>query len=343
MAPTARGTGGGPPASVSCSVTQRRDPLAVAPADTSWARCSTNGSSSGSSLSNSRNKIGPAIASSNSSGSTGAAASPRATARSMISPASSSHVLQNRRLARAMSESRSRSSWPGPGRYPGGRSYVAKVVTARLAGKRGPRPLRYRDRGVMATIGRRRAVAKVFGIELRGLPAFLTWGAVHLAYLVGWGNRVGAISRWLWTLLACNRRERLISVVSLVGETQARAELDSLLGEPSSDVTLVSRSCRPPVTWRRWGDSAAPGRPAHSRRRVRSTKTPSAVRAVPSTAGRDDRAVHMLVGRRSQLHRRSLTRAMRAHTRCLLSVQPSGPATDPRARRAPRGSCGRAR
>jgi hypothetical protein len=117
VAPTARGTGGGPPASVSCSVTQRRDPLAVAPADTSWARCSTNGSSSGSSLSNSRNKIGPAIASSNSSGSTGAAASPRATARSMSSPASSSHVLQNRRLARATAESRSRSSWPGPGRY----------------------------------------------------------------------------------------------------------------------------------------------------------------------------------------------------------------------------------
>jgi NADH:ubiquinone reductase (H+-translocating) len=114
-------------------------------------------------------------------------------------------------------------------------AYVAKVVTARLAGKRAPRPFRYRDRGVMATIGRRRAVAKLFRIELRGLPAFLTWGAVHLAYLVGWGNRVGAISRWLWTVLARNRRERLISVVSLVGETQARAELDSLLGEPSSD------------------------------------------------------------------------------------------------------------
>jgi NADH dehydrogenase len=114
-------------------------------------------------------------------------------------------------------------------------AYVAKVVTARLAGKRAPRPFRYRDRGVMATIGRRRAVAKLFGIELRGLPAFLTWGAVHLAYLVGWGNRVGAISRSLWTVLARNRRERLISVVSLARETQARAELDSLLGEPSSD------------------------------------------------------------------------------------------------------------
>ena len=65
--------------------------------------------------------------------------------------------------------------------------------------------------------------------------AFVAWDAVHLAYLVGWGNRVGAISRWLWTVLARNRTERLISVVSLVGETQARAELDSLLGEPSSD------------------------------------------------------------------------------------------------------------
>jgi NADH dehydrogenase len=43
----------------------------------------------------------------------------------------------------------------------------------------------------------------------------LAWGVIHIAYLVGWGSRLETITRWGWTLLARNRRERLISVSSL--------------------------------------------------------------------------------------------------------------------------------
>jgi hypothetical protein len=46
-------------------------------------------------------------------------------------------------------------------------------------------------------------------------------------YLVGWGSRFEAVARWLWTILARNRRERLISVVSLVSEETAEAELEA--------------------------------------------------------------------------------------------------------------------
>ncbi len=74
-----------------------------------------------------------------------------------------------------------------------------------------------------------RAVADLFGrIRLGGFPAFLIWGGVHLAYLVGWGNRFEAVSRWIWTILARNRRERLISVVSLVSEDVAEEGLQQL-------------------------------------------------------------------------------------------------------------------
>jgi NADH dehydrogenase len=38
------------------------------------------------------------------------------------------------------------------------------------------------------------------------------WAFVHIAYLVGWGNRVGTMARWLWTLTSRNRRERVIRV-----------------------------------------------------------------------------------------------------------------------------------
>ena len=103
--------------------------------------------------------------------------------------------------------------------------YVGGVIRRRLAGKRAPAPFRYRDKGSMATIGRTHAVAEIGRLKLSGLPAFAVWGLVHLAYLVGWGNRFEAVARWLWTIVARNRRERLISVVSLVSQETAVAEL----------------------------------------------------------------------------------------------------------------------
>jgi NADH dehydrogenase len=94
--------------------------------------------------------------------------------------------------------------------------YVAEVIRCRLTGEP-PRPaFAYRDRGSMAIIGRNQAVAELFGtVMLSGLPALVTWGVIHIAYLVGWGSRVETIARWGWTLLTRNRRERLISMEAL--------------------------------------------------------------------------------------------------------------------------------
>jgi NADH dehydrogenase len=63
----------------------------------------------------------------------------------------------------------------------------------------------------MATIGRKNAVADAFGLQVTGRTAMLLWAVVHIAYLVGWGNRVGTVARWMWTLATRSRRERLIS------------------------------------------------------------------------------------------------------------------------------------
>jgi NADH dehydrogenase len=103
--------------------------------------------------------------------------------------------------------------------------YVAKVIRARLEGKATPPPFKYFDKGNMAMIGRTNAVADAFGVKLAGLPAFGAWAFIHITYLVGWGNRFGAIFRWIWSLLARNRRERLISLVSLVSQERAEEEV----------------------------------------------------------------------------------------------------------------------
>ncbi len=107
--------------------------------------------------------------------------------------------------------------------------YVGTVIKARLTGQRPPKPFHYRDLGMIAAIGRTSAVADLFGrFRISGPIAFLIWGVVHLAYLVGWGNRYEAVARWLWTILARNRRERLISIVSLVSDETAMRELNEM-------------------------------------------------------------------------------------------------------------------
>jgi NADH dehydrogenase len=100
--------------------------------------------------------------------------------------------------------------------------YVARVIRSRLQGEPSPPSFAYRNLGSMAMIGRNQAVAELFAkTGLWGMPAFVAWGAIHLAYLVGWGTRVETVARWGWTLLARNRRERLISVLSLTGSEPA--------------------------------------------------------------------------------------------------------------------------
>jgi NADH dehydrogenase len=90
--------------------------------------------------------------------------------------------------------------------------YVGKVIRARLAGQAGTEPFKYRARGSMATIGHKAAVADAFGRQVTGLPAYLMWGFVHVAYLIGWGNRLGTIYTWARALyLSKNRGHRIIS------------------------------------------------------------------------------------------------------------------------------------
>ena len=72
------------------------------------------------------------------------------------------------------------------------------------------RPFRYRDPGIMATIGRNQAVARLGSVELRGLVAWLTWLVVHLYQLVGFRNRLVVMINWAWDYLFYERAVRLI-------------------------------------------------------------------------------------------------------------------------------------
>jgi NADH dehydrogenase len=90
--------------------------------------------------------------------------------------------------------------------------YVAKVIRARLDGNDPPPRFKYRDKGTMAVIGRNRAVVDAFGVKLGGRPALLAWAVIHIAYLVGWGNRFVTLLRWFLALAFRSRGERAITV-----------------------------------------------------------------------------------------------------------------------------------
>ena len=104
-----------------------------------------------------------------------------------------------------------------------GGEHVARVIGARLTGAPWPGPFRYKDKGSMATIGRRRAVVDMGRRQLTGGAAYFAWGVIHLAYLTRWEDRIEAVWRWAFTGIGGSRRERMISIVSLVPESTARS------------------------------------------------------------------------------------------------------------------------
>jgi NADH:ubiquinone reductase (H+-translocating) len=90
--------------------------------------------------------------------------------------------------------------------------YVGQLIAARLAGLELPGPFKYSDRGSMATIGHRRAVAESKGLKFTGMTAYLMWGFIHVTYLIGWGNRLGTVYTWARALyLSKSRGHRIIS------------------------------------------------------------------------------------------------------------------------------------
>lgn len=69
----------------------------------------------------------------------------------------------------------------------------------------------YKDKGIMATIGRRRAVAWLFyRIRLTGFIAWLAWLVFHLITLLGFRNRVSVFLSWVWNYFTYDRSVRII-------------------------------------------------------------------------------------------------------------------------------------
>jgi NADH:ubiquinone reductase (H+-translocating) len=98
-------------------------------------------------------------------------------------------------------------------------TYAAKRIgclVGRECGSEGleDKGFRYWDKGDMATIGRKAAVAKIewpFKAHWSGFPAWMMWLMVHIFFLIGFRNRLGVFRQWAWTYLTLQDGARLIT------------------------------------------------------------------------------------------------------------------------------------
>lgn len=87
--------------------------------------------------------------------------------------------------------------------------YVADVIQHDTAPAE-RRPFVYVDRGMLATIGRAKAVAQIGRLHVSGLFAWLLWCIVHIFFLIGVRSRFRVMSEWLWYYVTFKPGARLL-------------------------------------------------------------------------------------------------------------------------------------
>ena len=76
--------------------------------------------------------------------------------------------------------------------------YVGRVTRARLEDSRSVAPFK---------------VADAFWMKFTGPIGYLMWGFIHVLYLIGWGNRMITLYRWMRSLSFTHHRgERIITL-----------------------------------------------------------------------------------------------------------------------------------
>ena len=87
---------------------------------------------------------------------------------------------------------------------------TAKNILADL--RKQPRTnFKYVDKGSMATIGRSKAIAHVWGLKMTGFIAWVFWLFLHVFFLIGFRNRLVVMTEWAWAYLTRERSARLIT------------------------------------------------------------------------------------------------------------------------------------
>lgn len=88
--------------------------------------------------------------------------------------------------------------------------YVAKIIANGIP-KVERKPFKYFDKGILATIGKAKAVMQIGGVKASGWFAWIAWVFVHILYLIGFRNRYKVLAEWIWLYVTNRHGIRLIT------------------------------------------------------------------------------------------------------------------------------------
>jgi NADH dehydrogenase len=124
------------------------------------------------------------------------------------------------------------------------------------SGKDSQKPFKYHDLGSAAYIYRGNAVVSAGRLKMSGLPGWVIWLFIHIAFLTGYRNRLGAILSWWVAFTRDIRRERTYTT-----RATGRAEDVYQLAEPDTAAGDAAAATPKPPAQR-----SAPPKPAAHRR-----------------------------------------------------------------------------
>lgn len=107
-------------------------------------------------------------------------------------------------------------------------AYAAKDIVRKLKNEPPLKPFSYFNKGDLAVIGRAAAVANVFGIHLKGLPAWTVWLFVHLMYIVEFQSRILVLIQWGFLYFTFSRGARLITGTAATKLVKGTEPLENL-------------------------------------------------------------------------------------------------------------------
>ncbi|MFN8399838.1 MAG: NAD(P)/FAD-dependent oxidoreductase [Anaerolineales bacterium] len=87
---------------------------------------------------------------------------------------------------------------------------AAKNIRLLMEGKE-PKAFHYKDPGLLATVGRNAAVARIFGISFSGFIAWVIWVFLHIYRIIGFRNRIIVMFNWAWDYFFYDNQVRLIT------------------------------------------------------------------------------------------------------------------------------------
>tara|TARA_R110001592_G_scaffold362899_1_gene678753 strand:+ start:3730 stop:5025 length:1296 start_codon:yes stop_codon:yes gene_type:complete len=86
---------------------------------------------------------------------------------------------------------------------------LAKNLMAHLLNKQ-QQPFKYKDKGSLATVGKRKAVADLSQFQFSGFFAWILWSVVHLMSISGFRNKLLVGINWSWSYFTYDKGNRLI-------------------------------------------------------------------------------------------------------------------------------------